>query len=372
MPDDPAQALIEEARRRQRKRRLLVVAALLVAGAVAVTIALAECGGHSTSGRRHPSGGAAGGRAGAIRLERPGALALAANGTVYVADDGRNQIVARRPNGALVVVAGSGKRGFSGDGGPARAAELDGPAGMTVAPDGTLYFADSGNNRVRAVSPAGIIRTVAGTGKLGWVESGARALAANIGAPVDVVVGPDRRLYIAASARGEILRLARGRLTRIAGIRGPEGVYGIGRAATDASADGPEGLAFDRAGNLFVAGFNTKTLLMIARDGTMRLPAGVGGDYPSPGGLETTPDGRVLATNRTSILEVSPHGTRTIFDFTRRRVAGVGGFDATGIAVDHRGDLYLDTYPSGYANTSATALIEIRRDGSAQALWTSS
>ena len=187
-----------------------------------------------------------------------------------------------------------------------------------------------------------------------------------------MVVGPDGRLYVAASG-GEILRLsAQGTLTRVAGIRGPAGVYGIGRPAVEASADGPEALAFDRAGNLFLAGFNTKTLLMIGRDGTMRLPAGVGGDYPSAGGFATTPDGRVLATNRTSILEVTPHGARPIFDFTRGRVGGIRGFVAEGIAADGRGNVYLDTWPSGYAATSTTALVEIHPDRSVRVLWPSS
>jgi sugar lactone lactonase YvrE len=370
--DDFAQALIEEARRRQRRRRLVLAMSLLVVGAIGVTLALVMRGGSSTGRRGQPSSGSAGGRDSAIRLERPGALAVGADGTVYVADDGRNQIVARRPNGTLEVVAGTGKRGFSGDGGRAARAELGGPAGMTVASDGTLYFADSGNNRVRAISPRGIIRTVAGNGKLGWVESGTAARAATLGEPAAVTIGRDGRLYIASESWGEVLRLAPdGTLTKVAGVQGPEGVYGIGGPATRASADGPEGLAFDRAGNLFVAGFNTKTLLMVARDGTMRLPAGISSDYPSEGGLATTPDGRVLATNRTSILELTPHGARTVFDFTRARLAGIRGFTATGIAADRRGNLYLDTYPSGYANTSATALVEIHPDGSAKALWTS-
>jgi len=346
---------------------------VLVAAAVAVVVAVVVLGRGSTGKRGHSPAGTGGGRGGAVRLERPGALAVGADGTVYVADDGRNQIVARRPNGSLVVVAGSGAKGFSGDGGPAVRAKLDAPAGMAVGHDGTLYVADSGNNRVRAVSPDGVIRTMVGSGKYGWVETGTPALAARLGGPEDVVVGPDGRLYIAAASWGEILRLtARGTLTRIAGIRSREGVYGIGGPAVKASADGPDALAFDRAGNLFVAGFNTKTLLMIGRDRTMRLPAGVGGDYPSAGGLATTPDGRVLTTNRTSILAVTPHGARPLFDFTRTRLGDIRGFVAEGIAVDRSGDVYLDTYPSGYAATSATALVEIRPGRSVRVLWSSS
>jgi hypothetical protein len=370
--DDAAQALIEEARRRQRKRRLVVAASLLVAAAVAIAVALVLHGSRSTVGRGRPSGGSGGARGAAIRLVRPGALAVGADGTVYVADDGQNRILARRPSGTLEVVAGTGKRGFAGDGRRAVDAELSRPAGMIVAHDGTLYFADEGNNRVRAISPKGIIRTVAGSGRFGWVQSGTHALAAALAGPAAVALGRDGRLYVAAAGWGEVLRLGPGgTLVKVAGIRGPAGIYGIGRPATRASADGPVGLAFDRARDLFIAGFNTKTLLMVTPGGTMRLPAGTDGDYPSEGGLATTPDGRVLATNRTSILELGPHGARRIFDFTRSRVGGVRGFVAEGIAVDRRGNLYLDTYPSGYAATSATALVEIHPDGSVRTLWTS-
>ena len=278
-----------------------------------------------------------------------------------------------RPNGHLEVVAGTGKPGFAGDGGRAVDARLNRPAGMAVVADGTLYVGDSGNNRVRAVSPRGIIRTVAGNGRFGWVASGTPGRPAALGEPAAVTIGRDGRLYVVSESWGEVLRLSPdGTLAKVAGIRGPEGVYGVGGPATRASADGPEGLAFDGAGNLFVAGFNTKTLLMVTPGGTMRLPAGIGRDYPSAGGLVATPDGRVLATNRTSILELTPHGARTVFDFGRSRVAGIRGFVAEGIAVDRRGDIYLDTYPSGYASTSATALVEIHPDGSARMLWTSS
>ncbi len=111
---------------------------------------------------------------------------------------------------------------------------------MAVAKDGTLYFADAGNNRIRAISPWGTIRTVAGDGNFGWVGSGASALAASLGGPAAVTIGPDHRLYIAVADSSEVLRLSRdGTLTKIAGVRRYAGLYGIGGPATEASADGP-------------------------------------------------------------------------------------------------------------------------------------
>jgi DNA-binding beta-propeller fold protein YncE len=195
---------------------------------------------------------------------RPGALAVGPNGVLYVADAARNEILARLPDGSFRVVA----------------AGLRAPAGMAVGRDGTLYVADEGHDRVLAIAPSGAARTIA-----------------RLRSPAAVAL---RRgsVYVAAAGANEVVRVARnGKLVRIAGTGdvGPAGVHGIGRPATEASADGPNGLAFDRAGDLFLAGSNTKTLLMVARDGTMRLPSGRDGFYPrGNGGLVSTADGGVL------------------------------------------------------------------------------
>ena len=95
-----------------------------------------------------------------------------------------------------------------------------------------------------------------------------------VSAPADVVIGPDRALYIADTGSDEIFKMTpAGRLILVAGTRSKfGGVWGIGRRATDASPDSPDGLAFDRAGDLFIAGFATKTLLMITPSGVMKLP----------------------------------------------------------------------------------------------------
>ena len=83
----------------------------------------------------------------------PGSLAIGPNGNLFIADDGRDQVLERLPNGKFVVVAGDGKRGFSGDGGPALDAELDYPGAIAFGPDGALYIVDEANNRVRRVAP---------------------------------------------------------------------------------------------------------------------------------------------------------------------------------------------------------------------------
>ncbi|MGH8524639.1 MAG: RHS repeat-associated core domain-containing protein, partial [Gammaproteobacteria bacterium] len=100
----------------------------------------------------------------ASNLNAPTRLLMASDGSLYVADSGNHRIRRVGPNGLVTTVAGTGQAGFSGDGGPAIQAKLSGPGGIAVAPDGTLYIADTSNNRIRRVEPNGIITTVAGTG----------------------------------------------------------------------------------------------------------------------------------------------------------------------------------------------------------------
>jgi sugar lactone lactonase YvrE len=295
-------------------------------------------------------------------------MAFGPGGVLYIADSGRNQIVERIPDGAFRVIAGTGKSGFSGDGGPAIDARLDDPAGIIV-DRGTLYFADEGNNRVRAIAPDGTITTVAGNGRTGWAAGGRPALTTPLTSPTAVTIGPKGSIYVAVEGYGEVLRIeATGTLTRIAGTRG-RGV-GFGHAATVTSAGGPTGIAFDRQGDLFIAGFDTKSLRYVTPRGIMRQPSGPHSDYPTPGGLITTPDGRIFATDHGRILSVSRSGARPIVSLAGRSIDGIRGFSPNGVAVASNGAIYADTGDNGWAN--AQALITIAPNGHIDLLWKSS
>jgi hypothetical protein len=298
-------------------------------------------------------------------LQQPGALAAGPDGHIYVADDALNEILRVLPGGRFQVIAGNGRAGFSGDGGPAVNALLDDPGGMAVTSDDELYFADTGNNRIRVISPRGIITTVAGDGRNGgWVPSGTPALKASLGGPADVAIGPKGTLYIASEGTNQILELnPAGRLLQIAGSSTLAGVIGIGQQAVGASPDGPDGLAFNRAGDLYIAGFNTKQLLMISVGGRMNLPIGTVGFYPrGRGGLVTTRDGSVLAMNGQQVDEITGHGLRVLIDFSRHNRTGIRGFLPDGIAVTTNGTIYLDTW-DGNGWASKTALIQISPGG---------
>jgi sugar lactone lactonase YvrE len=373
--------VIRQARRRQRRRWL--AAAVVVVVAIGLTAAVVGLIGRRPNSRRpHPSP-----RPGPARVhqvaptesittgvvpQRPGSLAIGPNGNLYMADDMRNQILERLPNGDFVPVVGTGTVGFAGDGGPATNAELNYPSGITFGPDGTLYIADQNNGRIRAVSPAGVITTIAGDGTdLGWVPDGTSALSAPL-EPFATAFGPGGSLYVATSQ--QVLRLnSDGTFSDVLGENDNEyqGVYGVGGLAVDASADGPDGLAFDSSGNLYVFGFNSKAILMVDPHGIVH---NLGSLYPrGPSGLATLPDGSVVAMDELGVDQLSPEGLQTLVSFpTTAKVSylGVTGFSPNGIAVDSDGTIYLDTYyGNGYADKSALISIAADGSGSASLLW---
>jgi len=371
---DELEALIREARARQQRRRRLLTLAVVVLAAAAIPFLYVGLRGNASASASHDRPGSRNGAsAGATVVPKePAGLAIAANGDLLVIDDDRNQILERLPDGAFRVFAGTGKLGFSGDGGPAVDAELSRPSALAVGADGSVYVADTGNNRVRRIAPDGTIGTIAGNGKHGWVRGGEPALSAPVESPDALAFDRRGRLYVTAGGYGEVLRLnGDGTLTRIAGVRGPEGVWGLGRRAAAVSVDGADGLAFDRAGDLYLAGFNTKTLLMVDRHGIMRAPLGTGtGFYPrGPGGLVTDPGGHVIAMDTQRIVELGRHAERTLYNFDGKKVAHVRNFLPDGLAVSRHGVVYTDTfYGNGWASGSAILELDIVR-GQARILW---
>lgn len=112
------------------------------------------------------------------------------------------------PQGTITTVAGTGAPGFAGDGGAATGAELRGPTGLSVTPQGSLLIADTGNNRIRMVSPAGIISTRAGDGRRGFRGDGGDALLASLSSPSAAVAAPGGELLIADAGNNRVRRVS--------------------------------------------------------------------------------------------------------------------------------------------------------------------
>src|SRR6185436_3179779 len=136
-------------------------------------------------------GGGDGGPATAATLDGPRGLALAPDGSLYIAEQHGNRVRRVAPDGVISTVAGNGSYGDTGDGGPAVLAQLAQPFSVAAGLDGSLYIADTGNHRIRRVGPDGVITTVAGIGRAGFGGDGGAAIAAQLSQPRGVTVAAD-------------------------------------------------------------------------------------------------------------------------------------------------------------------------------------
>lgn len=223
-----------------------------------------------------------GGPASAAQLNSPSSVAVAPDGTLYIADTNNNRIRAVQ-NGSISTVAGTGTPGYSGDGGAASSAKLNHPIALALDSMGGLLVCDQGNQRIRRIS-AGQIATVAGNGTQGFSGDGGRAIAAELNEPSGIAVRSDGSILIADTGNERIRMVSTvGVLSTLAGT-GTAGSSGDNGPATAAQLDRPAGLAVDGAGNLFVADENNHRLRRIAPDGTMTTVAGAGIQGVAPDG----------------------------------------------------------------------------------------
>ncbi len=145
-----------------------------------------------------------GGPAVNAQLASPWAVAVDVAGSVYVADAGNHRIRRISADGTITTVAGTGAEGFSGDGGPARGAQLDWPRGVALDAAGNLYITDTYNYRVRKVATTGIIATLAGTGYAGYSGDGGPPANAQLNQPQGVAVDATGRIYVADTSNNAV------------------------------------------------------------------------------------------------------------------------------------------------------------------------
>ncbi len=204
-------------------------------------------------------------------LELPYDLAVDSDGQVYVADGLLHQVLRVDPaTGESEVVVGTGEAGSAGDGGPASDATIQEPVGIALAPDGSLFIADFTANRIRRVGPDGTIDTVAGTGREGWSGDGGPATRADLGLPAHVALDPTGR-YIAVPTLGNYIRridLETGRIQTVAGD-GAQRTTGEGGPAAEASVESPHGAAYDADGNLYFPDGQALIRRVLADSGTI-------------------------------------------------------------------------------------------------------
>ena len=265
-----------------------------------------------------------GGVATSARLNQPSGVAVDAAGNLYIADSGNAVIRKVAPAaGVIMTVAGNGTAGYAGDGGPATGAQLNNPQGLAVDAAGNLYVADSKNNAIRKVAATGTITTVAGNGTAGYGGDGGLATSAELNNPQGVAVDGSGDLLI-ADTNDNVIRAvaaATGIITTAAG-NGTAGYSGDGGPATSAALETPSSVAVDDFGNLYI----------------LVLPA------PSAPILGVMPPQsffiRKVVAETGVISTVAGGGNLVGF-------LGDGGpatnvyFNASGVAVDGAGDMYI-------------------------------
>jgi hypothetical protein len=377
-----AQALIEEAKRRQRRRRGWIAGLLAVALVVGVVVAFSGGGrGVPSPGRhrpgtkvvaRHPA--AAKPAPATVTLNKPDAVAVDSAGSVLIANNGTSQILRYVPSTRqLLVVAGTGVAGFSGDGGQAADAEFFGPSALAVAPDGTIYVADTVNKRIRAIAPDGTVTTVAGDGGVETTGDGP-ALETAIASPQFLALAPDGTLYF--SDGSSVWRLSpAGMITTFLPFADTPLPYG---GFSPQLQLGTNGLAVNRAGDVYVADANSVPETIDEFSPTGRF---IMGWENRTGCLSTTADNTVLVCSPNGpVSEITGPGLTVgmsttsqagdgLTPVTTDTDLGLPGVVAASAAAGSSGEIYAVS-GGGNGFSDRAGLISVDPDGQVHELLT--
>jgi sugar lactone lactonase YvrE len=298
-----------------------------------------------------------------VELGGAGGVAVDSTGNLFVADSADNVI--REVNlstGVMTVVAGSGTRGSTGDNGPTYAAELGDPVGVAVDGTGHLFITEYNNARIREVNlSTGVITTVAGNGIDGFSGENGQATAAQLWNPSAVAVDNAGNIFIADYGNNRIrkVNIATGIITTVAG-NGSGGFAGDNGPATDAGLTFASSLAFDSAGDLFIADAADNRVREVNHaTGIITTVAGGGSQGLGDGGQATAAelnDIGGIAVDNAGNLFIADSGDNRIreVDLASGIISTIAGTGYTGYMVDGISAYLADlTHPSDVATDSA-------------------
>jgi streptogramin lyase len=195
-------------------------------------------------------------------------------------------LTAQAGDWTISTFAGTGEKGYSGDGGPATAAQIDNPFGLMRGPDGAMWFCEYTGHKIRRVAPDGTISTIAGTGQKGYSGDGGPALKATFNLPHELRFDKAGNLYIADMQNHAVRRvdLKTGVITTFAGT-GQPGYSGDGGPSTQALLKQPHSIQFDPAGDLYICDIGNNVIRKVdMKSGTISTFAGTGKAGATPDG----------------------------------------------------------------------------------------
>ncbi len=256
-----------------------------------------------------------GGPATSAELYGPYRVTVDLQGNVYIPDSGNSRVRKVSPDGTITTVAGNGADGYAGDGGLATDATLNYPEAVAFDSAGNYYIADEGANVIRKVNTSGIITTAAGTGNPGYAGNGGPATSATLNGPVGVQVDASGNIYISDQQNNVIRKVTNGIISTFAG-NGAFGFAGDGGPAIDAEFAYPASIGLDAAGNLYIPDINNDRIRVILTDGTIQTVAGNGTKgFEGDGGPALDAEINVPRS-----VSVAPNGNVYIGDFGNNRV----------------------------------------------------
>ena len=272
----------------------------------------------TVAGNGFPSYSGDGGAATSASLNGPIDVTVDAVGNLYIVDGFNNVIRKVNTSGIISTVAGNvNSPGYIGDGGAATSANLNNPSGVAVDTAGNIYIADALNNRIRKVNTNGIISTVAGNGKQGYSGDGGAATSASLSLPSGLAVDAVGNIYIAEGQRIRKVNTS-GVISTVAG-NGTDGYSGDGGAATSASLNDPTGVSVDAAGNIYIADQLNSRIRKVNTNGVISTVVGNGiQGYSGDGGAATS-----ASLNNSIAVTVDAVGNIYIADEGNNRIRKV-------------------------------------------------
>ena len=328
-----------------------------------------------------------GGVAASAELNAPAALLLDASQDILISDSGNSAI--RKITAATKVIstyAGNGHLSYSGDFGLAANAQLDSPSGVSVDSFGNLFIADQYNSEIREVGGSnGEIKGVAGSGKAGYSGDGGPAAKAQVNEPFGVFVDAAENVFIADTQNHAIRKVtaATGIISTVAG-NGTHGYSGDGGPATSAQLNEPAGVAVDRAGDIFIADSSNNVIReVVASTGVIKTVAGTGqfgyrgdnglavsAELEDPSALQVDASGNLFIadTGNNVIREVAASTGKiaTIAGNGTRGFSGMGGLatsaelsEPTGIYLDGAGNVFVTQDVGDLTNYQGNVVLEV-------------